>query len=63
MRSFARFVGIVMIIGLCLSLLVIPIVVFSFGMIRALSGGVAIKVIYTYQVATPDRYKSGRNEN
>jgi len=42
MRSFARFVGIVMIIGLSLSLLVIPIVIFSFGMIRALSGGAAM---------------------
>lgn len=42
LRRLALFVGILMIISLCMILLIIPVGVFTFGMLQSLSGGTMI---------------------
>ena len=42
LKKLAKFVGIVTVVSLALMLLIIPIMIFSIGMLQALSGGVMV---------------------
>lgn len=42
LKKTAKFVGIVTVISLALMLLIIPIMIFSIGMLQALSSGVVV---------------------
>ena len=42
MKNLSTFIGVVTVISLALMLLIIPIIIFSIGMMQALSGGTVV---------------------
>ena len=42
MKNLSTFIGVVTVISLALMLLIIPVIIFSIGMMQALSGGTVV---------------------